>query len=98
MSDLTEAEFLSIRDRAMVVARSALTLVKPEELAAFIRMSEHADVIGPFLDPSLWQNGRESAQQTTALMRAVSRFRRELVELVGEEVVAERLAAMGETP
>lgn len=52
-----------------------------DNLQEAIEMAEHAEVFGPFVDPTLYREKGRGLKQDIALMRAVLALRRALPEI-----------------
>jgi len=67
-------EYLKVQGQILALARS----VRDIPLDEFIEAGEHADTVGPFLDPTLWREGHGNLQKIMDLARALRKFQSEV--------------------
>jgi hypothetical protein len=77
MSTLIRADYLAMQSRLQVIAQLAAD-TDPETIEAFIRQAEHADTLGPFMDPTAWSAGHDRLATVIRHARALAAFRREV--------------------
>lgn len=70
---LTRAEFALVQDSLQLILRIATTTpaLSLRNLDRFIRQSEYADTLGPFLDPTLWMQGKDKLDAMTEDAKAL---------------------------
>jgi coenzyme F420-reducing hydrogenase delta subunit len=66
--------FAEVRDFAVQAARS-VAMVDPTIIQQAIDEADRALVVGPILDPTLFQRGQAELEQQTQLLRALLHFR-----------------------
>lgn len=74
---MTNAEYTVMQNRLQVIGQLVIG-TDPETLDAFIRQAEHADTVGPFLDPTMWRDGHDRLATVIRHARALASFRAEL--------------------
>lgn len=59
--------------------------VKDLDLDDFIAEIDHADTVGPFIDPTMWIKGHESMYQIRKLAVALKGFQKVVKEIIQEQ-------------
>ena len=67
---MTSEEYATTQDQLMLLGNLVNTL----DLAAFIEKAQHADTLGPMLDPTLWMKGGKNLSLVIDVARAAHRF------------------------
>lgn len=91
MSDesMTPAEMKAVRDSLMlcIQALAGNPMLTDEQLERFVRACEHADAIGPFIDPTSWMQAHGRLDAMTEDARDLARFLRRVRERHPEMVL-----------
>ncbi len=67
---MNQEEYLELQQRIILLAN----LVKGMPLKEFIEAAEKADVVGPFVDPTLWRLANENLAVIIDLARRLLKF------------------------
>lgn len=71
--------FEGVRDRAVMIGRLA-TSIELADIDRALREADHAQGIGPIIDPTAWMRGTDALAEQVTFLRAFRDFRAAIEE------------------